>query len=509
MKFADVMVQDVGKIETVLARIERVHQTPGPTLFVLFDGTGQLTAKGFLKPGKRAYPECVVGDAVQAVLRMQEYEGKVEAEIVAFEKTDSATFEQQLAELQSERIKVGHADFLVKSPWLEKLRGRFEKAAMSIKKAIYEHRPIVVRHNADCDGYSGAIALERAILPLIRDEHKDAYAEWRYYRRAPSRAPFYTYGDATLDMVSAIGDMARNNMKAPLIVIVDNGSGKEDVLGIKKVKVYGCPVIIVDHHFVGEDAVSPLVDVHVNPYLEGYDSRLCSGMLGTELARMVNPRVENVNVLPALAGMGDKVQGDEMGQYVALAAKEGYDSAYLKQIALCVDFEAHALRFVEGRGLVDDLLGADKEKQKKTAELLYPEAQARIEKILAAVEKYMAVRKEFDKVVVRFDVDKVLFVGEFPPFGKVTGRMCDRLIEKHKKGVYVLGVSEDMLVVRVSNDEMRFNVNAVVEKLRREKPYACVSGGGHERAGTIRFVPAAKAEVVAFVEECILHYTLS
>ena len=102
------------------------------------------------------------------------------------------------------------------------------------------------------------------------------------------------------------------------------------------------------------------------------------------------------------------------------------------------------------------------------------------------------------KTIAVLDLGSVSLMGEFPAFGKITGLVSDWLNESNKH-VYVLGAAKDMIVLRVSKGEV-FNLNDVVSILREKMQYACISGGGHERAGTIRFVAAAKDEVVDFVK---------
>ena len=132
MSFAGLTHEDIGKVMSAVARVERVHQTAGPTLFTLFDGTGNLSAKAFLKPGKRAFDLVKEGDVVNAALKLQEYEGKVEAEILGMEVCDRSLFDKKLEVLRDAQLKVEHVPFLVQSEWLEKMRDRFEQAALLI-----------------------------------------------------------------------------------------------------------------------------------------------------------------------------------------------------------------------------------------------------------------------------------------------------------------------------------------------------------------------------------------
>ena len=148
-----------------------------------------------------------------------------------------------------------------------------------------------LRHDADCDGYSSAICMERAILGFMDEVTGDENLKYQNYKRAPSRAPFYEYEDAQKDMAYWLRDKVKNAAKPPLVIITDNGSTEEDILGYKQVKLYDCPIVVLDHHYPGEldengkVAVDHIVDGHINPYLEGFDSNVCSGMLGYEMAR--------------------------------------------------------------------------------------------------------------------------------------------------------------------------------------------------------------------------------
>ena len=499
MTFNKLTSSDVGKTITVLARVEHIHQTAGPTLFKLFDGTAYFTAKAFLSPGERAYPKIEKGMVVEAVLRLQEYEGKLEGGIASIEYRDAALFEQHLEKLRNTLVTVESIPFLVRCDVIENLRSRIQDAAYLIKKAIYDNRQILLRHNADCDGYCGAIAMERAILKLIDAHHDDDYAQWKFYKRLPSKAPFYSVSDGFVDTSIVANDAAKNG-GAPLLIILDNGSSQEDLFSIQHMKIYGCQVIVVDHHFIQHDVISEQVDVHINPYLVGGNSQLCAGMLGVELSRFVSS--VNVNYLAAVAGIGDKVQSEEMEKYVAIAALEGYDLDFIEKLALCIDYAAYYARG-EARAYFDDLLGADRDRQEQMISLLYTHARQKMDDLLKAAQHYLSVEKHDGKLIAVLDLSTVSVMGEFPAFGKITGLVSNWLNEKHGK-VYMLGVAKDMVIVRVSKSEL-FNLNDLVFSLKEKMPYALISGGGHERAGTIKFVAAAKDEVFEFVKGYLSH----
>ena len=115
------------------------------------------------------------------------------------------------------------------------------------------------------------------------------------------------------------------------------------------------------------------VDVHVNPYLVGGDSNITAGALAVELANMINPEVTDRLVhLPGIAAVGDHASSSEADKYIEIAATKGYNREDLDKVASCVDFEAFYLRFMNGRGIIDTILGlGNQEKHSKLIEALY------------------------------------------------------------------------------------------------------------------------------------------
>ncbi len=503
-------IEDIGKKSKIYCKVIQVSQTSGPTLFTLFDGTGSIVSKAFVGPGKRAFPELNEEDVIMAYIELKERDGNLEGELLKFNKLDDAKSRQlvnKIQRLKDEKSNPSEIPFLVKSEILDKLKPKIINVAKEIKKAILENRPIILRHHADVDGYAGAIALERAILPLILKQHNDTRAQWINFKRAPSKAPFYELLDVTKDLAFSLTDMARHGAKAPLVLLVDNGGTEEDLLAIKKCKIYDAKIVVIDHHYPGKlidgkSMIDPYVDAYVSPHLvEGGYPDYTAGMLATEVARFVNNDVdENVLYLPALAGVGDRSKCVEFDQYLEIAKEHGYTLDYLKDIAICVDFEAHYLKFIESRGMVNDLLGANKDKQKKLVSLLRPEIQLRYDEQLKVVKHYVKVIEKSDKLVVELPSAKVGFRGDFPAIGRITGMAHDYICEKNEgKGVVTLGIGPDFLTIRANDHVKNFNVNLLIDQIKEKIPYSFANGGGHEHAGSIKFVEASRDEVLEFV----------
>ena len=252
--------------------------------------------KGFIKPGVRAYPEIVEGLIVRATVEIGEFQGEIEGEIKSIGVLDEFNkqhFLEGMKEIEKERAKIIPPNFLIESAILNKLKSKFIEAATQIRLAVIQDRPIIVRHHNDTDGYSSGFALERAILPLIEKQHSSEKAAWEFFTRAPCAAPFYEIDDSIRDMANSLRNVAKHSNKMPLIIIADNGSSPEDLMGIKQGKVHGTDFIVVDHHYFEEDVISKEVLVHINPFLVGEDgSHFSAGMLCAEFARFINPDVK-------------------------------------------------------------------------------------------------------------------------------------------------------------------------------------------------------------------------
>jgi RecJ-like exonuclease len=470
-------------------KVENLFQTSGPTIFQVFDGDQLVELAGFSGAGVRAYPEINPGDFVKISYLVLEHNGRKRPEITAMVKIEGEEkdeIEKTLTEKFNQKIAPVNTEFLIKSQTLEKMKPRFIEAAKRIREAIFTGRSIIIRHHADTDGFVAGVALERSILPLIKSEE-----EWKYYRRSVSRTPFYSIEDAIRDITYYVERKQKGEARTPLLILLDNGSTEEDVVGIRKARIYGFDIIVLDHHNPGEANVDEYVDVHINPHLFGSDRNLTAGMISTELARFVNP-VENISFFPALAGAGDYARGQEMDQYMEISKKQDLNLEELRKISLCIDYEAYYLGYIEGKGLIDDLLRGDMERHKNMIELLYSEIQSRLKTALEIVDKYKKQENLNGMNLVQLDLENSIMRREYPNIGKVTGLLFEKYLKEDPNTV-VLGVTDDLCVIRAS-ETCGFSLQDFMKRITGK--ILGFSGGGHENAGTIKYIKAVRAQIL-------------
>ena len=100
------------------------------------------------------------------------------------------------------------------------------------------------------------------------------------------------------------------------------------------------------------------------------------------------------------------------------------------------------------------------------------------------------------------DVEKFAHKFTFPAPGKTCGFVHDDVIKKlgEDKAIVTLGHGPDFGVFRATdsvNEQYGFNVNDIVSILAERIPSAGIDGGGHECAGSIKYIEGLGEEVLS------------
>jgi RecJ-like exonuclease len=519
-RIGDITTNSMGKSVLLVGEIIQIQQTSGPTIFTISDETGTTWAAAFDQPGIRVYPHLNIDNIVEIIGEVSLHSGKIQIESESIERLhgpESQEARKRIDEALDQKAEPESIELLIESDVLKDLQEPMRRAAKAIRRAILDGRSILVRHHADADGICAGVAIEKAVIPLLREINNSSDAEWHFFKRAPSKAPFYELEDVVKDLSFALEDLERHGQKLPLLVLMDNGSTEEDILALMKVKIYDIEVVVVDHHYPGEVkdgkvAVDEYVDVHVNPYLVGGDSNITAGALAVELAKMINPEIKDRLLhLPGIAAVGDHARSLEAEKYIEMAADKGYDANDLDKIASCIDFEAFYLRFMNGRGIIDTILGlGNREKHQKLVDALYNESQRRVEWQLKAAMPNLKTQKLANNIIFNvLDVEKFAHKFTFPAPGKTCGYVHDQMVQKYgeDRPIITLAYGPDFGVIRATdavNELFGFNLNTIILKLMEEIPEAGVDGGGHECAGSLKFVEGLSKEVLqAFASEVL------
>lgn len=490
----------IGRTVTVVGEIAQVKQTSGPTIFTLVDDTGTENAAAFVEAGVRAYPEANLGDIVQIYGQVMQRNSQVQVEVSSLSLLPGPEADEVRARIEAAldaRADPPDVPLLIESEVMNLLRLQMREVAKAIRKAVFVSQPILLRHHADADGICSAVAIEQAVVSLIRESGGDFDADYFLFKRAPSKAPFYEIEDVTRDLDFATKDLVRYGQKMPLVVLTDNGSTEEDEPAMKQARVFGLNLLVVDHHHP-DAIIDRYLAAHVNPYHVGGDYGITAGMLGTEIARMINPAIgDAIRHLPAVAAVGDRSEAPERQRYLDLVA-DRYTEDQCKDMALALDYEQFWLRFNDGREIVKEILdlGFDHERHEQFVALLVEGANAMIEDQMAATMPHVRERVlENGARLFLLDVEIHAHKFTFPPPGKTSGEVHDRLCRAQPgQPVVTIGFGPDFAVLRSRGVLM--NIPRMVRELRSEIQGGGVSGGGHLVVGSIKFVEGMREIVL-------------
>ncbi|QKY19766.1 S1 RNA-binding domain-containing protein [Halolamina sp. CBA1230] len=482
----------VGEEVRIEGEVVSARQTGGPTVFELRDETGVVDCAAFVEAGVRAYPEIEVGDIVrldgEVEVRREELQVETEA-LVELEGEERETVERRLAEAMTERARPDDPTLVADDDAVAAADEGLLDAAEAIRRAVFESRPIVVRHAATADGYVAGVALERAILPMVREEHAESDAEYHYVNRRPLEESVYEMNDATNDVTSMLQDRDRHDEKLPLVVLAGTASTAESEDGLEMLGIYGAERVVVDAA-PADTEIADVSDVLVNPDADG----LSTGALASSLATTVSPDVrEEIAHLPAVSYWEDTPDA-----YLDAAREAGFDEEAVTELREAIALEAYYQSYDEKRELIGDLLfgespeavaaGAPGDVAESETLAGHIATQFR-EKMDTEVETAEAniERSESEGVEVAvLDTEEYTHKYDFPPSSLL-------LDELHRRGDadVTIGIAMDELWVRADTD---VDLREVAREAAANAANAGVSAAGL-REGRIEFLSGARDEV--------------
>ncbi|EMA64707.1 DHH family phosphoesterase [Halorubrum lipolyticum] len=484
----------VGDAVRLDGEVVSVRQTGGPTVFEVRDETGVVDVAAFVEPGVRAYPDVEVGDAVRLDGDVESHRGDVQVEseaLVLLEGEEAEAVRRRLAEALTAEARPEGLQPLAGDEAVAALADGLLDAAEAVRRAVLESRPIVVRHPATADGYVAGAAVERAVLPLIREEHAKSDAEYHYFTRRPLDDPVYGMDAATNDATRMLQDRDRHDEQLPLFLLVGTGSTTESADGIDLLSVYGVDAVVVDAE-VADPETRDAVDTLVSPELDGVDADLSTGALAASLASAVNDEVRaDLRHLPAVSYWAETPD-----RYVELARDAGYDAERVAELREAIALEAYYQSYQDKRELVADLLFEDggnlaAHVSEQFREKLETEVKTATENVVTeAVDGVEFSVLDTDGYTHRYD---------FPP----TPLLLDDLHRRNANGeaYATVGIGTDELYVRTTAD---VSVRDVAERAAELAPNADVATAGL-REGKIEFLSgerdAVEDAVVAAVAE--------
>ncbi|WP_408958098.1 DHH family phosphoesterase [Natrinema sp. 74] len=491
----DAIENQVGSVVRLEGEITGVRQTSGPTVFELSDETGTVECAAFEEAGVRAYPDVDVDDVVALEGEVEHHHGDLQVETETLDvltDEDRETVKDRLESAIEEEARPADVAPLADHEAVTAVEDGIADAATEIRRAVMEARPIVVRHGATADGYVAGAAIERAVLPLIREKHTRDDAEYHYFERRPLDGRVYDMDAATSDVTSMLEARDRHGEQLPLVVLVDAGSTVESVDGYELLSLYDADALVIDDSRA-DDQITDAVDVAVAPSLAGVDiADTTSTALAANVAAHVNDDVRADLVhLPAVSYWENTPD-----EYLELATEAGYDETGISERREAVALEAYYQSYKDKRELVIDLLfgddeGSERPRDGDLAAHVSEQFRDKLEAELETARENLTVRGVDDVTVSVLDTDAFTHRYNFP----TTILLLDALHRSERDRTdppYVtLGVGDDELHVRATEP---VNVRDLGDAIAEAVPNGGVSVVGG-RDGHVEFLPGERDAV--------------
>ena len=483
----------VGELVRIEGEIVGARQTGGPTIFEIRDETAVVDCAAFVEAGVRAYPEVDEGDVVrldgEVELRRDELQVETE-ELTVLSDEDAETVETRLADALSEKARPETVEPLADDGAVAAVTDQLADAAEAIRTAVLQSRPIVVRHAATADGYVAGAAIERAVLPLIREEYARADAEYHFFTRRPLDDPVYGMDAATNDVTRMLQDNERHDEKLPLVVLVGVGGTTDSLDGLGLLGVYGASRVVVDAEAVDTEVVDE-ASVLVSPSLTDVDAEgLSTGALGANLAAAVNADAsDDLAHLPAVS-----YWQETPAAYVDLASEAGYDADQTRELREAVALEAYYQSYQDKRELITDLLF---EEDGGLAGHVSEQFRIKLDDEVETAEANLETRDVDGVSVAVLDADSYSHRFDFPP----TSLLADALHRRTDDDRFATIVySTDELFVRAPDE---VDVRAAAADAREAVPEGGITAVGI-RQNRIEFLSGAREDVVDAVAAAVV-----
>jgi len=478
-KVSSLEIAKAGDFFEGIVKIVR-KSTPGPVVFSVSDGFKQVDAVTMDSTFD-------VDDVVKLRGPVNDRANKLQIEIKSMDKSD-----EDFSIILERQSKPVERYLSIKSKRLDKMRPRMIEIAQKIRKAVLDGQAVIIRHHYDTDGISAALALEHSIKILMK---KAGINPQYYLYRSPSKAPFYEITDMLRDITLAKRIVDDFGQKKPILIVVDNGSTPEDIFSHKTLHNLGYEIIVIDHHnpvkMQGDKtSVCDYLSLHLNPYMFGFDSSTCAGMLCYETARLID-RDYDEPLVPAVSAISDRCDIPETEEYIALSEKSKEE---LTNIGIAIDFTAYNLRFASGQGLYEEIFN-----NPVMVGMMSSEVAKGMKTQLQSTLPYVRTWEIKKVIYANIDLEKYTMRFTYPNPGKVIGMIHDTVVEEHLfRTVLSIGYLSDMLIVRANKPVLP--VATIIANLQEKFPEANVDGGGHECAGAIKFVSAHQEAILEEVK---------
>ncbi|WP_435333124.1 DHH family phosphoesterase [Haloarchaeobius sp. TZWWS8] len=483
----DSLSEKVGQVVRVEGEIISIRQTSGPTVFELRDESGTIECAAFEEAGVRAYPEVEVDDVVRLDGEVERRHDSIQIEteaLTVLEGDDANSVSDRMQAALDSEADPGSVDLLADHDAVEAVADEVREVATHIRRAIIQGRPVVVRHSATAEGYVAGAAIERAVLPLVREEHARDDAVYHFVERRPLDEPVYDMDAATNDVTNMLDARERHGEQLPLVVLCDLGSTLESRESYELLDVYGAERVVVDAGHPDEEIVDA-VSAMANPHLADASEDVSTAAVAANVAAHVNESVrDDLLHLPAVS-----YWADAPSVYTELASEAGYDADETRELREAVALEAYYQSYKDKRELVTDLLF---EEADGLAGHVSEQFRVKLEKELETARRNLSSRTAQGVEFAVLDADAFTHRFDFPPTELLLDALHRELAGETDDALVTIGLGDDDLHLRSTS---HIDVREVADQVDAQEPEAGLSVVGG-RDGHLEYLCGERDDVL-------------
>jgi len=122
------------------------------------------------------------------------------------------------------------------------------------------------------------------------------------------------------------------------------------------------------------------------------------------------------------------------------------------------------------------------------------QAKESLERLKESVKANLKKKEKDGTNIYLIGLDKIAKAGEFPGRGKITSIAYDMVKDEN---AVVIGYSEKFIIFRITDGAAkRVKANEIIEKIKSSAPDFVESGGGHERAASLKVRKGFEKEIL-------------
>jgi RecJ-like exonuclease len=221
-------------------------------------------------------------------------------------------------------------------------------------------------------------------------------------------------------------------------------------------------------------------------------------MLCYELARFIDEEYHSP-IYPAVAAIADRCEIKEVDM---LIGNSGMNRADLKDIGIVMDYLSHNLRFDSGDGLYTELI-----KDSKVVSVIASEVHKKFDATLERLKAVVEPEKVGDVWFMELNLDNQTQRGKYPTAGKVLSMAHDHVVDlkQEDRPILSIGYFSDGIIIRATHPILP--VPTLLKDLQKQFPLANVDGGGHEQAGSIKYMEPYGDKIRDYIRNALKTYT--